>query len=105
MQDNLIANRQIRVFISSTFDDMPDERKYLMTYTFPKLRELASKRDVMLTEVDLRWGVTAEESKSGKVIDICLKEIENSIPFFIGIIGNRYGWVPKEAELREGVTD
>ena len=105
MQDNLIANRQIRVFISSTFDDMQDERKYLMTYTFPKLRELASKRDVMLTEVDLRWGVTAEESKSGKVIDICLKEIENSIPFFIGIIGNRYGWVPKEAELREGVTD
>ena len=24
---------------------------------------------------------------------------ENSIPFFIGIIGNRYGWVPDESQV------
>ena len=29
--NNLIENRQIRVFISSTFRDMQDERDYLMT--------------------------------------------------------------------------
>ena len=28
---NLIENRQIRVFISSTFRDMQDERDHLMT--------------------------------------------------------------------------
>ena len=89
MTNNLIDNRQIRVFISSTFRDMQDERNYLMKRTFPKLRKLAAKRDVTLTELDLRWGITEEESKSGKVVEICLREIENSIPFFIGIIGNR----------------
>ena len=82
---SLIDNRTIRVFISSTFSDMNDERTELMKKTFPRLRVMAAKRDVTLTEVDLRWGITKEESESGKVVDICLREIQNSIPFFIGI--------------------
>lgn len=102
---NLIENRQIRVFISSTFRDMQDERNYLMKRTFPKLRKLAAERDVTLTEIDLRWGITEEESKSGKVVEICLREIENSIPFFIGIIGNRYGWVPEREDLGGSMTE
>ena len=105
MNNNLIDNRQIRVFISSTFRDMQDERDYLMKRTFPKLRKLAAERDVTLTELDLRWGITEEESKSGKVVEICLREIENSIPFFIGIIGNRYGWVPAKEDLGGNVTE
>ena len=101
----LIENRQIRVFISSTFRDMQDERNYLMKRTFPKLRKLAAERDVTLTELDLRWGITEEEAESGKVVEICLREIENCIPFFIGIIGNRYGWVPKRGDLDKNVTE
>lgn len=103
--NNLIDNRQIRVFISSTFQDMQDERDYLMKRTFPMLRKLAAERDVTLTELDLRWGITEEEAKTGKVVEICLREIENSIPFFIGIIGNRYGWVPEKKDIGENVTD
>ncbi len=105
MNNNLIENRQIRVFISSTFRDMQDERDYLMKRTFPKLRKLAAERDVTLTELDLRWGITEEEAKTGKVVEICLQEIENCIPFFIGIIGNRYGWVPEKKDINENVTD
>ena len=103
MKEDLIDNRQIRVFISSTFQDMQDERDELMKKTFPVLRRKAAERDVMLTELDLRWGITLEESDNGKVVEICLKEIENSIPFFIGIVGNRYGWIPKKEDLEEGV--
>ena len=105
IMQNLIDDRQIRVFISSTFRDMQDERGYLINRVFPKLRILAARRDVTLTEVDLRWGITEEESKSGKVVEICFREIENSIPFFIGIIGNRYGWVPKKKDLSGNVTE
>lgn len=105
MRTNLIDNRQIRVFISSTFRDMQDERDYLMKRTFPKLRKLAAERDVTLTELDLRWGITEEEARTGRVVEICLREIENSIPFFIGIIGNRYGWVPEKNDLSANVTE
>lgn len=84
---------------------MQDEREYLMRHTFPVLREWAAKRDVTLTELDLRWGITPEEAESGKVVEICLREIENSIPFFVGIIGNRYGWVPSRDDIDKKVTD
>jgi preprotein translocase subunit SecA/nephrocystin-3 len=84
---------------------MQDERDYLMKRTFPKLRKLAAERDVTLTELDLRWGITEEEAQSGKVVEICLREIENSVPFFIGIIGNRYGWIPKSKDLSESITE
>ena len=94
-------DRQIRIFISSTFMDMNEERDYLITKVFPRLQAEAVKRDVSVVPVDLRWGVTEEESKTGKVIQICLQEIENSHPFFIGLIGNRYGWCPTMEEVKK----
>ena len=54
-------NRQIRIFISSTFQDMQVERNYLIEKVFPKLRLEASKREVSIVPVDLRWGITEEE--------------------------------------------
>ncbi|MDR2019519.1 MAG: DUF4062 domain-containing protein, partial [Treponema sp.] len=98
MKSDLIENRQIRVFISSTFRDMHAERTHLVTRVFPSLRRYCEERDVSLFELDLRWGISEEESKQGKVVDICLKEIQKTKPFFIGLLGERYGWVPSEEE-------
>lgn len=98
---NLDFNRQIRVFISSTFSDMQSERDYLIKKVFPHLQVEAAKRNVSIIPLDLRWGVTEEESRSGKVIQVCLQEIENSRPFFIGLVGNRYGWCPTREELQK----
>jgi len=97
---SLIQNRQIRIFISSTFQDLQEERDYLIKNIFPVLKEEAAKRDVSIIPLDLRWGITEQESKTGKVIEICLHEIENTYPFFIGIIGRRYGWCPKEDDVK-----
>ena len=83
MQNNLIENRHIRVFISSTFQDMQDERDYLMKFIFPELRKVAAERNVTFAEVDLRWGISEDESQSKKVLEICLQEIDNCIPFSI----------------------
>lgn len=96
---NQIDYRQIRVFISSTFEDLKDERDYLIKKVFPELKLIASERDVTLVEVDLRWGITKDQANEGRVIDICFNEIDNSIPFFIGIIGNRYGWCPTKKDI------
>ncbi|GMO42373.1 MAG: hypothetical protein Pg6C_03850 [Treponemataceae bacterium] len=89
-----VENRQIRIFISSTFRDMMAERDYLVTKVFPALRRYCEERDVSVYELDLRWGISEEESKQGKVVDICLREIRKTTPFFIGLLGGRYGWVP-----------
>lgn len=86
----------IRVFISSTFRDMQEEREVLTKQIFPQLRKLCEGRGVTWSEVDLRWGITEEQKAEGKVLPLCLAEIFRCRPYFIGILGERYGWVPDQ---------
>ena len=88
--------RIIRVFVSSTFRDMQAEREELVKRIFPQLRRLCESRGVTWGEVDLRWGITDEQKAEGKVLPICLEEIRRCRPYFIGLLGERYGWVPEE---------
>lgn len=100
-----LNNRHIRIFISSTFRDMQAERDYLIKYTFPELRSRCKERGLELTEVDLRWGVTREQAENGEVLSICLKEIDNSRPYFIGLLGERYGWIPPKQQIHQSVLE
>ena len=73
---------------------MQKERELLVKTVFPDLRRICDERFVAFTEVDLRWGITEEQAAEGKVLPICLEEIERSRPYFIGLLGERYGWIP-----------
>ncbi len=91
-------SRLVRIFISSTFRDFMAERDELVEKVFPELRRRCRSRFVELLEVDLRWGITEEQSRQGATLKICLQEIDRCRPsapvFFIGLLGERYGWVP-----------
>src|SRR4051794_27822332 len=95
--------RRIKVFVSSTFRDMQAEREELIKRVFPQVRRMCEERGVGWSEVDLRWGVTDEQKAEGDVLPICLAEIDRSRPYFIGLLGQRYGWIPDElpAELAQ----
>lgn len=97
-----VSERTVRVFISSTFTDMHEEREYLVKFIFPELIDRCRKREVDFVVIDLRWGITDEQTAEGKVLPICLEEI-NRCNYFIGLLGERYGWVPKhiDSELVE----
>ena len=87
--------RTVRVFISSTFRDMHAERDWLVKRVFPALRERLRRFRIHLVDIDLRWGITEEEAEKDQVLDLCLEQIDECRPFFVGILGERYGWVPK----------
>jgi hypothetical protein len=89
------------VFVSSTFHDMQEEREVLIKRIFPQLRRLCEQRGVVWGEVDLRWGVTEEEARHGKIVRLCLEEIDRCRPFFLGLLGERYGWVPRKEQLAQ----
>ena len=72
---------------------------------FPELRRLCRERQVELVEVDLRWGITEEEAQQGKVLPICLGEIDRARPYFMGFIGDRYGWVPEGSQYPAGIVE
>lgn len=75
------------------------ERDHLVKKVFPNFRKHCHRRGVEFTEIDLRWGVTQAQAEQGKIISICLREIDHCRPYFIGIIGDRYGWVPGPEDL------
>jgi len=93
--------RLTRVFVSSNYRDMGADRDELVKRTFPALRKLCESRGVTWDAVDLRWGITDERKAEGQVLPICLAEIDRSRPYFIGLLGERYGWVPEGVEPPE----
>ncbi|MEQ1843888.1 MAG: DUF4062 domain-containing protein, partial [Verrucomicrobiales bacterium] len=90
--------REIRVFVSSTFQDMQAERDELVLRIFPRLRDSCERAGLIWGEVDLRWGITAEDRELGRVLPICFEELERCAPFFLGVLGDRYGWIPPLSE-------
>ncbi len=94
----------IRVFLSSTFADMEHERSYFNEVIAPKLSRICAERGVSFFDVDLRWGITEEDQIGGQVLPICLGEIDKCRPYFIGIIGNRYGSLMETVPLHVSET-
>lgn len=88
--------RTIRVFISSTFTDMHGERDSMTRSVFPALNNMCKPRRVRVVPVDLRWGLTAEDTSDTGLgaLEHCLLEVDHSRPFFIALVGDRYGWIP-----------
>src|ERR1035437_2194808 len=91
---------ELRVCSSSTFQDLQEERELLVKKIFSEGRAKCRERGITFTEVDLRWGVTEEDVTSGRVIRTCLEEIDRTRPYFIGISGDRYGFVPNADHIR-----
>jgi len=89
---------------------MQAERDHLQNIVFPELAERLRARRHHLEPIDLRWGVQTvsvddEHRKELLVLTVCLDEVERSRPFFIGLLGDRYGWVPPEGRLRSAARE
>jgi|SRR6516162_5176667 hypothetical protein len=98
------------VFISSTFYDMQEERDLLRNVVFPALEERLKSRRVHLEWIDLRVGVAnggaeSEEAFEAQVLKVCLEEVKRSRPFLVGLIGDRYGWVPSLERAKSAVEE
>ncbi len=103
------AWRTFSIFISSTFSDMQAERDYLKAIIFPRIEEELKERRIKLAIVDLRWGVDTasiakEDEREATVLKVCLDEIKRCRPFFIGLLGDRYGWVPSEERMKNAIA-
>lgn len=84
-------SQELRVFVSSTFVDYFAERELLVRTEFPHIAELCSARGVSFVEVDLRTGVTEEQSGNNQVIKLCMGEVTRC-QYFVSMLGVRYGW-------------
>lgn len=94
--------KTVKIFLSSTFRDMNAERDVLIKQVVPRLNEGAERElGVRVREVDLRWGITEEQAKRGHVLELCLDGVEESKPYFVCMLGKRYGWMPSPEYIRK----
>lgn len=105
------TTRQIKIFLSSTFNDMHAERDLIMHKVYPAVSQELAAKNIKVQFVDLRWGVNTqdveENERENVVLRECISEIRTSRPFFIGLLGDRYGWTPpKESweNVLQGMT-
>ncbi|CAF4588702.1 unnamed protein product [Rotaria sp. Silwood1] len=102
-------NKVVRIFVSSTFTDFFNEREVLIKKVFPALRDEMESAGIQIIDCDLRWGVP-KDSTTEQTILTCLEELDrcfedNGQPFFIGLLSDKYGWVPKLNELPKNITE
>ena len=91
-------------FVSSTFSDMVSERNLVMYRVLPKVKKWAFDHGIIFDVVDLRWGISDEQSQDlHHTIKICLQKVQESDPIFLCFLGQRYGWVPTEVDFHQGM--
>ena len=95
----MLRSKYIRLFVSSTFEDMIVERDILQKRVFPRISQLCEELGWQFEDIDLRWGVSQEASRMQMTMQICLNEIRNCQklspkPNFLILQGDRYGWIP-----------
>lgn len=99
MSNNITNWRTFPIFISSTFKDMHAERDMIRKIVIPRLEETLRDKRIELKVIDLRWGVDTsvvnDAERESAVLKVCLDAIKNNRPFFIGLLGERYGWRPE----------
>ena len=50
-------------------------------------------------QIDLRWGVTEEVTKSNQTLVTCLEQV-SQCHLFVGLLSERYGWVPRSYDVQ-----
>ena len=67
-----------------------------MKKVFPRIDALCRERGTYCAPIDLRWGINDSQVNQGLVIQLCLDYIQKCSPFFICLLGERYGCCREE---------
>ena len=49
----------------------------------------------------MNTGITQEMGDDGDTVLCCLREVDHSRPYFVGILGERYGWHQEREDGRD----
>jgi hypothetical protein len=98
------ASCPFRVFVSSTFSDLVEERNALQRQVWPELAKLCEKAGFRFQAIDLRWGISDDAGLDQQTSRICLQELKRCQattprPNFVVLLGNCYCQRPLPAEI------
>lgn len=96
------------IFVSSTFKDMQKERDLLRNEVLPEINKVARLYGESIRFSDLRWGIdttSLSEIESGEtVLSACFDEIDRARPYMIVLLGEHYGFIPKQEIIQNEIN-
>ncbi|MBR3276477.1 MAG: DUF4062 domain-containing protein [Eubacterium sp.] len=99
-----LGKKTFRIFISSTFADMHAERDYLREHAFRRISAEMMKEGYGFMPVDLRGSVEETYADSERnVFHMCLRRVDDCRPRFLGLVGERYGWICYDDKVERGM--
>ena len=96
--------RSVRVFVSSTFRDMQAEREELVKRVFPQIRRLCEQRGVAGARSICGGASPTSRRPRARCCRSASPRSTAARPYFIGLLGQRYGWVPDETPRGRSVA-
>ena len=88
--------KTVRVFYLFQLPRHPRRAGPSVTVVFPELRERVEQLGLEFFDVDLRWGVPEKtvDGEKANSWEYCRQWIDRVEPFFVCILGQRYGSAP-----------
>ncbi len=94
-ESRVIEPTEVRIFISSTFVEFNAERELIIEYVFPKLRKYFKNVAINIKDLEnMGEKMPLNDQHAAEILMQCLDHIDESRPFFICFLGERYGTVP-----------
>lgn len=81
----------IQPFLCSNMNEFEEEKLFLKENTFPKIKNEFDKLSLNFDPIDINWKESSEFFKTGHLLRLLLHNIQQASPFFICLIGQRYG--------------
>lgn len=102
-------HKMVRIFVSSTFYNFKNERDGLVA-VFQELSEDCKSAGFSFQVLDMRWGISDEDSQNNRTLQICFDEITrcrmlSPKPNFLILSGLYYGWIPLPSFIKKYVWD
>jgi len=91
-KERVADRRLLTIFLSSPFNGLRIERDVFINRYLPLLRGRAQNQGIHVKVIDLRWGISTEDSAASKTVWICMTNCA-TCDMFIGFYGARYGTV------------
>jgi hypothetical protein len=82
-----------RVFVSSSISDFQKEREEIRASALPMLQAVCAQRGMVLSVVDLRFGLSDGDSTVGRLMPLILREIDEC-NYFTCFLGQQTGAFP-----------
>jgi len=90
LAERLRRNESLTIFLSSPFNGAQDEHIAFMNTVLPSLSKLCASKNIHISVVDMRWGITDDMSGNHETVRTCLSAIDKC-DIFLGYFGARYG--------------